>query len=304
MEHRGFGAPWLKLEYGKVKHEWEGIVRMTPLAIAHRGGAGLWPENTLFAFRRAAEAGYDGAELDVQLTRDGELVVFHDFVPGARTCRDEQGRVLQSLQLPVSASDFADLRTLDVGRVEGCPLQQDGERIPLLADVIAAVHAINPAFRLFIELKTAFKDRRFSAPPESVAAAAVDVLSQKRFFDNAVLVSFDWPGLVHAKRLAPETRCWFTTQPADEEAQSTDRSWTAGFDPRTFGSYAAAIQAAGGEGWFAPARAVTASAVGEARARGLKFGVWTVNDPDAMHAFAGLGVDAICTDRPDLLASL
>src|ERR1041384_7066376 len=49
-----------------------------PLVIAHRGGAGLWPENTLYAFERAAAMGVDVIETDVRATSDGELVVFHD----------------------------------------------------------------------------------------------------------------------------------------------------------------------------------------------------------------------------------
>ncbi|MDO9125933.1 MAG: glycerophosphodiester phosphodiesterase family protein, partial [Parvibaculum sp.] len=49
-----------------------------PLQVAHRGGAGLWPENTMAAFERAIGAGADGIELDVHLTRDGKLAVHHD----------------------------------------------------------------------------------------------------------------------------------------------------------------------------------------------------------------------------------
>src|SRR5215212_8356264 len=48
------------------------------LVIAHRGGAGLWPENTLYAFERAAAMGVDVIETDVRATKDGELVVIHD----------------------------------------------------------------------------------------------------------------------------------------------------------------------------------------------------------------------------------
>ena len=46
--------------------------------IAHRGYSGNYPENTMLAFRKAVEAGADGIELDVQLTRDGEPVILHD----------------------------------------------------------------------------------------------------------------------------------------------------------------------------------------------------------------------------------
>src|SRR5262245_13152385 len=54
---------------------WDGP---SPRVIAHRGGRGLWPENTLYAFRRAAALGADVLEMDVRQTADGELVVLHD----------------------------------------------------------------------------------------------------------------------------------------------------------------------------------------------------------------------------------
>ncbi len=45
---------------------------------AHRGFSGKYPENTMLAFEKAVEAGADGIELDVQLTKDGEIVIIHD----------------------------------------------------------------------------------------------------------------------------------------------------------------------------------------------------------------------------------
>ena len=54
------------------------------IMVAHRGGAGLAPENTLAAFRAGLEHGADALELDVHLSRDGELVVIHDPISRAR----------------------------------------------------------------------------------------------------------------------------------------------------------------------------------------------------------------------------
>ena len=58
--------------------------------IAHRGFSAVAPENTMAAFRQAAEAGADGIELDVHLTKDGEVVVIHDYTvkptPSANAC--------------------------------------------------------------------------------------------------------------------------------------------------------------------------------------------------------------------------
>ena len=266
-----------------------------PLNIAHRGGAQLWPENTGFAFVSAAKAGYDGAELDVQLTRDDKLVVFHDFRLKPGLCRHADGRWvrwrgLKPLPL-IRELTYAELLAFDVGRPKPGTLyarrhkhmiSRDGERIPMLAEVIAAVRAISPDFRLTIEIKTCVENRAVSAAPEAVAEAVIAELQAADFFRNAVVVGFDWAGLVHAKRLKPDLECWFSTGPRSRlDAEP--------------------IAAAGGDGWFCALPRATPHAVQKARRHGLAFGVWTVNDARSMRALIGLGADAICTDRPDRL---
>jgi glycerophosphoryl diester phosphodiesterase len=282
------------------------------LTIAHRGGAKLWPENTTFAFEQAAAAGFDGAELDVQLSRDGKLVVFHDFHLKPELCRHPDGRWLarreQHLIRELSARE---IQEFDVGRIKPRTLYaqrhrvlhpRDGERIPLLSDVIASVRKLNPNFRLFIELKTSAEDRSLSAAPETVAEAVVVQLRDLSFVTNTVLVGFDWAALRHAKALEPRLPCWFTTK---RRAPHADRSWAAGYHPSKFnGSIAQAIARAGGDGWFASAPQATRARIDEARKLGLKFGVWTVNDARSMRGFMRLGVDAIVTDRPDRLAAV
>lgn len=286
-----------------------------PLNIAHRGGAGLWPENTLFALDQAARAGFDGAEIDVQLTRDSQLVVFHDFRLKPELCRDADGRWLKrrrSEPLPlICESTYAELSGFDVGRVKRgtaysfirAPRHpRDGERIPLLSEAIATVRAVRRRFQLFIEIKTSYEDRSLSATPEAVAKATIQELHRARFMDDAVLVGFDWAALIHAKRLAPDLPCWFTTK---RRRSLDDKVWAGPFDLAHFGgSIAEAIRSAKGEGWLCSLTQATPRALEESRRCGLKFGVWTVNDTRTMRALAKLGVDGMITDRPDRLASL
>ena len=282
------------------------------LNIAHRGGAKLWPENTLFAFEQAAVAGYDGAELDVQLTSDGELVVFHDFMLKPELCRDSGGawisrrdrRLIRELTWP-------ELRGFDVGRIRPRTLYaqrhrvlhpKDREFIPRLSDVIAAVRAKRPGFKLVIEIKTCPEDRTMSAAAETVAEATVAALRSTGFLSNAVLVGFDWAALRHAKTVEPDLPCWFTTKRRGPHAS---RAWAAGFHPSKFGgSIPEAIARAGGDGWLGAVAQATGARIVAARELGLKVGVWTVNDIRSMRAFKRLGVDAIVTDRPDRLAEL
>ena len=265
------------------------------LNIAHRGGAGVWPENTVFAFASAAKCGFHGAELDVQLTKDEQLAVFHDFRLKPDLCRDSAGHWLQNGKRQPAIHDLtlAELQRFDVGRpkphsayarkhpdVSAC----DSQHIPSLPQVIAAVRPFED-FRLFIELKTSVEEPSLSARPEAVAEAVIAELRAEGFIARSILVGFDWRGLAHAKRVAPEIVCWFTTKPRSRIG-------------------AAEIKAGGGEGWFCAADRASADAVAAARIAGLSFGVWTVDDPAEMKRLISLGIDAICTDRPDRLKAL
>jgi glycerophosphoryl diester phosphodiesterase len=140
-----------------------------PLIIAHRGASAEAPENTLAAFRRALELGVDGMELDVQVTRDGVPVVFHDDTLVRLTGR--RGRIAQFTR-----------RALREFRVRG-------EAIPPLAEVLALV---GDRAVVQIELKGG-----------TAVAPVVAAIRRARAGDSVVLASFE-PGLVaEARALAP-----------------------------------------------------------------------------------------------------
>jgi glycerophosphoryl diester phosphodiesterase len=101
-----------------------------------------------------------------------------------------------------------------------------------------------------------------------------------------VFVGFDWRALMRVRINAPAATCWFTTNKLYGDAHPViDR-----------------IAAAGAKGWFPKFPDATSENVAYARERGLKVGAWTVNRRDDMERLKGL--DAICTDRPDLLQAL
>jgi glycerophosphoryl diester phosphodiesterase len=268
---------------------------LLPLNIAHRGGAQLWPENTLPAFVAAASAGYDAAELDVQLTRDDRLILFHDFRLKRDLCRNPAGRWLPLLRrrFAIRDLDFAELRKFQVGRARPGSIYArkhagvtpfDATPMPSLAEVIAAVKVASTSFRLFIELKTAVR-RSLSAPAEALAQAVLDELQAGEFTSRAVLVGFHWAGLAHAKARNPQIKCWFNTV---VRAKAGARE----------------IRSEGGDGWFCPLPRATPRAIDAAHRQGLEFGVWTVNRAADMQRLIAAGVNGICTDRPDRLERL
>src|SRR5579862_4654549 len=143
---------------------------MSPLVIAHRGASSEAPENTLRAFTRALELGVDGIELDVQVTRDGVPVVFHDFTLTRLT--GTRGRLADRT--------WAELQKLRVG----------GEPIPTLADALSLTRG---RCILQIEIKK-------GAPVAPVLAAIRKTASTK----DVILASFDSDILREAAALAPK----------------------------------------------------------------------------------------------------
>jgi glycerophosphoryl diester phosphodiesterase len=138
--------------------------------IAHRGASGTCPENTLAAFRRAEALGADMIELDVQLARDGNVVVIHDWTLDRTT--DGAG--------PVGARSLAELRTLDAGAWFASEFR--GERVPTLAEVLAEVGlAVN------VELKPLGED--------GLEAAALAVVEMAGALGRVVFSSFEMAAL-------------------------------------------------------------------------------------------------------------
>jgi glycerophosphoryl diester phosphodiesterase len=309
-----------------------------PLQIAHRGGAGLWPENTLEAFTRASDAGADGIELDVHLSRDGVPVVHHDESLKPSIARGADGKWLQRPTPLIKDLNFAELRRYDIGHLrpgstygarypEQTPI--GGASIPRLEDVLAMAksHAKSD-FHIYVELKTALLDLSQSAAPEPLADAAVALVRKMGMGHRVTFVSFDWRALGRAKKIAPEIANAFTTLPffqidpgdasagndkpgsedaAIRAASANGAPWAAGYDWRdqagtTFAErMLRAIGAAPADGWFAWHGDVTAETAALAKTLNLKVSCWTVDEPAEMQRLAALGVDAILTDRPDRL---
>jgi glycerophosphoryl diester phosphodiesterase len=266
---------------------------MPTLDIAHRGGAALRPENSLAAFRHAIALGADGAELDVQLSADGVAVVHHDLRlnPGY-TRRD--GTWLAGTAPRIKDLPLEQLRHYDIGRARPGsvyaaehPLQTavDGERIPTLEEVVTLAK-VAPDFRLLVELKCDLSDD--SADPVALANAALAVVEEADFLTRAVFVGFDWRALARLKQMRPGAEIWCTT---DEKIVGGSGL----FD---------IIKGVGGTGWFPHFSSLTEAAAAQARSYGFKLAAWTVNDQAEMRRLNVMGVEAICTDRPEVLHSL
>jgi glycerophosphoryl diester phosphodiesterase len=258
-----------------------------PFNGAHRGGAALFPENTLEAFQAAvARFGCGLLELDVRCSRDGVPVVIHDATLERTT--DGQGAVsdhtLAELQGLDAAHRFRPLPGAGGAGESGAePWAGRGVRIPTLLEVLRALPD-----RLFsIEIKQA-------EPP--CEAAVVEAI-RRAGMERRVLVGAARSDIQdRIKALAPDLPTFHSRRSAFGFVAAAWCRLERWYRPR---DHALLIPPRVG-----PLTIVTARTVAAARRVGLPLGVWTVNDPATMRRLLALGVDGIITDRPDLLAQL
>lgn len=244
-----------------------------PLVFAHRGGGRLAPENTLAAFDRALAEGVDGLEMDVRLTRDGEVAVCHDARLD-RTC-DARGAI-------------ADLMAWELGKVDAGyrfspgdgthPYRGCGIAVPLLRDVVVRY----PGMWLIVELKD---------DTPAMAKAAVDVVREAGALERVCFGSFFSSVLREVRRLEPRA----TTSGGRSEVFWAVTFARAGLLPPFRGYKALQV----------PERredvlVVTPGLLRGARRAGVPVQVWIVDRPDDIRRLLGMGVSGIITDRPDV----
>jgi glycerophosphoryl diester phosphodiesterase len=282
---------------------------------AHRGGRGLFPENTLQSFAGALSMGVDTLELDVGATRDGVLVVSHERRLNPDLARDANGVYVTPPGTPFVELTLAQVKSYDVGQIRPgsayarqFPEQRavPGTPIPTLKEVIDLVRRSgNTQVRLNIETKIDPEHPDESPDPETFVALLLGVLDAETFADRVMIQSFDWRTLqIVQKRGLRIPTVYLTLQRGSAPTVALDRatSWTAGFNPADRGgSLRRTIHDAGGAIWSPYFGDVTPALVAEAHDLKLRVVVWTVNRPEDMARMIEMDVDGIISDRPDLL---
>lgn len=250
------------------------------LVMAHQGGDGLRPGNTLAAFQHAADLGVDVLEMDIHSTADGVLVVIHDDTVDRTT--DGSGRVQDFT--------FEDLQALDAGyhwptlaeeaERDDRPFRGEGITIPALREVLETF----PDYRMNIEIKQR---------EPSIAADLCALLREYDVVEQVLIASFH-PQSINEFRAAcpevatsgvePEITLYFALNTAFLGAtyQPTAHAFQV---PRSFGDLSV----------------LTPRFVAGAVQHNVDVHAWTINDDAAMRAMIELGVDGIITDYPDVL---
>jgi glycerophosphoryl diester phosphodiesterase len=293
----------------------------------HRGARGLAPENTLPAFERALALGVNTLEMDVNVTRDGVVVVGHDPSLNPDIVRGPDGKWLEKKGPAIHELTFAELSRYDIGRLKPGTayakrypeqVSVDGTRYSRLAEVFALVkRSGDTRVRFNIETKVSPLAPEETLLPEPFARALVAEIRAAGMQSRATIQSFDWRSLLVVQKEAPEIEAVYLSarqkfldtictgalagSPSTAPADCGPSPWTAGFQLKDHGSVAAMVRAAGGRIWSPEFRDIDADSLAEARRLGLRVVVWTVNDPAQIARLLDLGVDGIISDRPDLV---
>ena len=244
------------------------------LLAAHRGGAQIWPENSLLAFRNAIALGADFLEFDVHLSKDGEVVVIHD--PALERTTTGAGAV--------SDRTLAELRTL---RLKGRDGKGTEEAIPTLDEVVGL--AAPTPVRLLLEIKVDARGGRYPGIEEKALA----ILDRHGMAGRTLVMAFQEETVRRIRTLRPEVWVGGLYEKRDlAEMRSTvereiERLRDAG--ARFIGLHQGLV---------------SSDVVEQAEQAGLLLGVWTVNDAGAMKRFIELGVGILITDRPDVAREL
>ncbi|EJW20920.1 hypothetical protein IMCC14465_07160 [alpha proteobacterium IMCC14465] len=277
--------------------------------IAHRGGASLWPENTLLAFDQALRLECDGLELDLQLTKDDMLVVHHDAdLRSDSTMR--QGEWLPETSTPLRIEDltYSELADFDVGIYRaGSNIHQkhpnrtnfQGLSIPKFSDVLHMAASYEKTPFMMAEIKTDGPDtsEKDCHHRTNIYAEQITHISP----ENIVTLCFDWRCLTHLAGLLPDTPLGFTTSPITCEG---DAAKAISLIKRQIEQIAEEIAQSGStsnrHAWNAWHGDITGETAAFAQQHGLAVYAWTVNKTDEMHRLVNLGIDSLMTDRPDI----
>jgi glycerophosphoryl diester phosphodiesterase len=244
---------------------WTDLAR--PVIIAHRGDKAHAPENTLAAFRMAAEKGAPAIEFDVKLTRDGRVIVIHDQTVD----RTSDGRG------DVRRLSFTDLRALEAGA--WFSEKNRGEKIPTLDEVFEEV---GRRLHMNVELTN------YATPADDLVRSVADIVSKHGVQSRVIFSSFFPLNLRKAGAFLPEVPRGLL-------------AW-AGW----MGSLARHVTGRS-RGYFAlhpHLTDVTEKLVRGYHADGKLVNVWTVNRQDDLRRMLELGVDGLFTDDPGAALNL
>ncbi|MEB3366689.1 glycerophosphodiester phosphodiesterase [Saccharopolyspora mangrovi] len=242
--------------------------------IAHRGASAYAPENTLDAVRLGAEMRADLVEIDVQQTKDEQLVVIHDTTLSRTT--DVEQKFPDRAPWRVSDFTLEEIRTLDAGSWKDP--RYTGATVPTFAEVLDELELTASGLLLEAkapELYPGISERIAGELQQRPQWMQPDPMAQ-----HLVVQSFNWDFIRHFHGLLPQVQVGVLGAPSTEQLAEV-ATYSNQVNPHH--------------------SAATPEYVAAVHAHGMRINPYTVNDPALMRALIANGVDGIISDRPDVL---
>jgi len=250
-----------------------------PLVIAHQGGDGILPGDTMSAFENAVKIGADVLEMDAHITKDSQIVLMHD----ERVDRTTNGTgLIEDLTLDqLKGLDAAYRWSNDGGQT--FPYRGQGIHVPTLDELFQKF----PQMRYVIEIKLT---------QNPIDKPLCELIRKRNMQDKVVIASFHDVAMQNFRKTCPEV------------ATSASRGEVTKFVllGKVFLSGLIAPQYQSIQPPYDPSESLnipimTKRFIREAHAKNLAVEPWTVDDPTLMKQYIAWGVDGIMTDRPDLM---
>ncbi len=250
-----------------------------PLVIAHQGGDGLWPGDTMYAFEQAVEIGADVLEMDAHITGDNHIVLMHDEEVDRTT--DGTGLIEELTLAELKQLDAAYRWSKDGGKT--FPYRGQGIQVPTLDELFQKF----PQMRYVIEIKLT---------QNPIDKPLCDLIRKHNMQDKVMVASFHDEAMQNFRETCPEIA---TSASRGEVTRFVllGKVFLSGFIAPQYQS----IQPPYDPGESMNIPIMTRRFIREAHAKNIKVEPWTVNDPALMKQYIQWGVGGIMTDRPDLM---
>lgn len=294
---------------------------------AHRGGIDVRPENTfLYSYAYAIELGATSIECDMQLTKDGQIVMSHNPILNSDITRDKNGNYIENNKYDIRLMTVDELKKFDVGVMDqNCGEYYDlhgktqftyDAKIPTLEELMQLIQSYGDKnIVLNIETKSypdpASAGYKNNADPKKFVEVFNNIVKKYNMEDRVVLQSFDWQTLIEMKKLNPNisTSALWQEQPSwgrDSESlrryEKKKSPWLGGLDIKDYqGNPVKAAHAIGADIISPYYTEISKQDVDEAHSLGMKVVPWTVNNEKDMTMLLDMGVDGIISDKPWLL---
>ena len=317
--YSGFNTIDISTTYAKVNYDVFDLE-------AHRGGRDIRPENTLYSYAYAIELGATSIECDMQLTKDGQIVMSHNPILNSDITRDENGNYIENNKYDIRLMTVDELKKFDVGVMDpNCGEYYDlhgktqftyDAKIPTLEELMQLIQSYGDKnIVLNIETKSypdpASAGYKNNADPNKFVEVFNNIVKKYDMEDRVVLQSFDWQTLIEMKKLNPNisTSALWQEQPSwgrDSESlrryEKKKSPWLGGLDIKDYqGNPVKAAHAIGADIISPYYTEISKQDVDEAHSLGMKVVPWTVNNEKDMNMLLDMGVDGIISDKPWLL---